>query len=226
MTFELYRGGTFAKDSKTGALHEISNSYRDSAIIRSTNPLPSTYKISAVVGKIDYGLENIRGLGMDPEYSEGPQNENGCYLLVITDTEPTGNHTNDWWHQHRKVCIDVDNNIWGHGMPNPIFMVYFDNNNDLASFNGSTNQWEFEWINAVRYEPSSWYKVEIEKTQSKFIMRIYDDGGTLLKEGSVSLKEIWNEDGKHPDYLVIGDPHENYYQGSMKIKSISMPVGG
>ena len=109
-------------------------------------------------------------------------------------------------------------------MPNPIFMVYFDNNNGLASFNGRTNQWEFKWINAVTYDPNGWYRVEIEKTRNKFIMRIYDEGENLLKEGSVDLAEVWNEDGRHPDYLVIGDPHENYYQGTMKIKSISIPV--
>ena len=224
-TFELFRNGTFVVDGASGVAWQRSNRYSDVAIIRSTKPLPRTYKISAVVGDIDYDLNKIKLVENDPQYKEGPLNENGCYLLAITDEEPSGHHTNDWWHQHRKICIDVDNNIWGHGMPHPIFMVYFDNNNDLASFNGATNQWEFKWINAVTYEPDSWYKVEIEKTQKEFIMRIYNETGNLLKEGAVSLKEIWNEDGKHPDYLVIGDPHENYYQGSMKIRSVTMTVG-
>jgi len=224
LTFELYRNGTFIIDGKSGYVWQRSDSYRDSAIIRSTHPLPKTYKISAVVGEIDYGLEKLRLLENDPEYKEGPLNENGCYLLAITDEAPTGHHTNDWWHQHRKVCIDVDNNVWGHGMPNPIFMVFFDKNNELMALDGQENKWQSKWRKALSYEPGSWYRVEIEKTEISFILRIYDSEGKLLKGGVIPFKYVWNEDGEHPDYLVIGDPHEIYYQGSMKIKSISMPV--
>jgi len=148
LTFELYRNGTFLIDGNSGYAWQKSNSYRDSAFIRSTEALPETYKISAVVGGIDYGLENIIGLPKDVEYSEGPQNENGCYLLAIVDTAPIGHHINSWWHQHRKLVIDVDNNVWGYGMPNPIFMVYFDRNNNLVSFDGKENRWQQAWEKA------------------------------------------------------------------------------
>jgi len=224
LTFELYRDGTFIIDGGSGFAWQKSDSYRDAAIIRSTNPLPGTYKISAIVGGIDYDLSVIEGLPQDTEYAEGPQNENGCYLLAITDEAPLGHHTNDWWHEHRKVCIDVDNNVWGSGMPNPVFMVYFDKANKLMAFNGEKSQWEPRWDKAVTYNQSKWYKIEIEKTRREFIMSIYDEVGNLLRRGRVDLKDIWHEDGRHPDYLVIGDPHENYYQGSMKIKSITMSV--
>ena len=225
LTFELYRNGTFQIDGKSGLAWQRSPSYRDSAIIRSTDPLPKTYKISAVVGDIDYGLSNIDGLGPDPEYKEGPADENGCYLLTVTDEAPVGHHTNDWWHKHRKVCIDVDNNVWGTGMPDPIFMVYFDSVNNLVSLNGETNQWEYSWKKAVTYEPGSWYKVEIEKTPASYITRIFNAKGELLKAGTIDLARVWNENGEYPDYLVLGDPHENYYQGSMKIRSISIAPG-
>ena len=224
LTFELFRSGTFVMDGKSGYAWQKSESYRDSAFIRSTNALPGIYKISVVVGEIDYDLEKISGLENDPEYSEGPRNENGCYLLSITDEDPSGHHTNIWWHQHRKVVIDVDNNVWGHGMPNPIFMVYFDKDNDLVSLDGSTNQWQSEWRKALSYEPSSWYQIAIEKTTTQFILSIYDEKGGLLKEGKVDLKNVWHEDESLRDYFVLGDPHENYYEGSMKIKSIAMPI--
>ncbi|MFH0764085.1 MAG: glycoside hydrolase domain-containing protein [Candidatus Omnitrophota bacterium] len=223
-TFELFRNGTFVIDGKSGAAWQRSNRYSDVAIIRSTKPLPKTYKISAVVGEIDYDLSKVKFVENDPQYKEGPLNENGCYLLAITDEEPSGHYTNDWWHKHRKVCIDVDNNIWGHGMPHPVFMVYFDGQNNLIAFDGGQDIWQKEWRKAVTYEPAGWYRVEIEKTRNEFILRIYDKEEKLLKEGSVDLAKIWHEDGEHQDYLVIGDPHENYYQGSMKIKSISMPA--
>ena len=222
LTFELYRNGTFVIDGKSGYAWQKSASYRDSAIIRSTKALPKTYKISVVVGGIDYGLENISGLPQDPEYTEGPQNENGSYLIAITDTPPIGHHTNTWWHQHRKVAIDVDNNVWGHGMPNPVFMVYFDRENKLVSYDGSANEWQKEWMEAVTYEPGRWYRVEIEKTKRQYIMSVRTDAGQLLKSASVGLKKIWNADEYHKDYFAVGDPHENYYQGSMKIKEISM----
>ena len=222
LTLELYRNGTFVIDGESGYAWQKSASYRDSAIIRSTKTLPKTYKVSVVVGGIDYGLENIAGLPLDPEYSEGPRNENGCYLIAITDTLPTGNHTNLWWHEHRKVAIDVDNNVWGHGMPNPIFMVYFDRNNKLLSFNGKENKWQTAWVKGVTYKLNAWYRVEIEKTKTEYILSVLSDTGELLKRASVDLKKVWNADRHHREYFVIGDPHENYYQGSLKIKEITI----
>lgn len=222
LTFELYRNGTFEIDGKSGYAHEKSNSYRDSAYIRNTVKLPKAYKISIVVSDIDYNLEKINTLPPDPDYPEGPRNENGCYLLSITDTKPEKNHTNIWWHQHRKLVIDVDNNVWGHGMPNPIFMVYFDRSNRLVSYDGDRNEWIREWRKAVTYDPKAEYKIEVEKTNSHFILSILNSKGAVLKKGSVKVSDVWGEDGFHKEeYFVVGDPHENYYQGSMKIKSIA-----
>jgi hypothetical protein len=223
LTFELDRGGTFIIDGASSLAWQKSDSYLDSAFIRSTNPLPATYKISIVVGDIDYGLENIEGLPDDPQYPEGPANENGCYFLAITDTLPTAPHTNLWWHEHRKVVIDADNNIWGHGMPNPVFMVYFDQGNGLVSYNGSVNAWQNSWINAIHYEESMFYRIEIEKTLQAFIFRALTENGQLLEEATIALSNVWHAaGGAYPEYFVVGDPHENYYQGSMKIKEISM----
>ena len=221
-TFELFREGTFIIDGNSNYAWQKSDSYRDSAFIRSTHALPETYKVSATVGDIDYDLSNIEGLSNDPEYKEGPRNENGVYLLAVTDKAPIGHHTNDWWHKHRKVVIDVDNNIWGAGMPHPIFMVYFDKDNDLVSYNGAMEKWQHKWLSAVHYELNKWYKVEIEKTKKEYIMRIYDEKGVLLKEAGVDISDVWHGDSRYPDYFVIGDPHENYYQGSFKIKSLSL----
>jgi hypothetical protein len=220
LTFELFRNGTFLVDG-SGTAWQRSDSYRDSAFIRSTDPLPATYKITVVAGEIDYNLDKIEKLPQDPEYPEGPKNENGCYLIAITDEKPTGHHTNIWWHQHRKLVIDVDNNVWGHGMPNPVFMVYFDRSNRLVAYDGQSDEWQSEWKKAVSYEPSKWYKIEVEKTKTQYILSVYNQKGKLLKQGRVNAKDLWHADEFHPDYFVVGDPHENYYQGSMKIRSIT-----
>ena len=77
-------------------------------------------------------------------------------------------------------------------------------------------------MEGVRYEQDKWYRVEIEKTKKQYIMSVRSDAGKLLKSASVDLKKVWNADEYHKDYFVIGDPHENYYQGSMKIKGIAV----
>jgi len=220
LTAELFRGGKITADGKSGYARQISGSYRDSAIIRSTKKLPARYKISVVVGGIDYGLEKIAGLEQDPEYTEGPQNENGVYLLAITDVEPRGHHNNLWWHQHRKVVIDVDNNVWGHGMPHPMFMVYFDRNNELKSFDGRS--WTTEWRKAVTYDPKAWYRIEIEKTWAKYILTISAENGRRLARASVPLKKVLHTASSYPDYFALGDPHENYYTGNFRVKEIEL----
>jgi hypothetical protein len=218
---ELFRGGTFIIEG-SGTAWQLSESYRDSAIIRSTRPLPRTYTIRVVVGAIDYELEHVRRLPRDPAYAEGPETQNGCYLLTITDTAPTEHYMNDWWHRHRKVVIDVDNNVWGSGMPHPIFMVYFDDQNKLVSWDGRKVGWEQAWRKGVEYRPDAWYVVDIQRTDTKYTLSVSDEAGTLLARGSVLLGDVWHATDGSPDYFALGDPHENYYQGSMKVRSISL----
>jgi len=221
LTFELDENGTFEMTGNNIA-RQKSVSYLDSGIIRSTSRLPATYKITVVTGNINYDLSNLNGLINDSNYSEGPLNENGVYLLTITDELPTVPHTNDWWHQHRKIVIDVDNNIWDWGMPNPIFMAYFNTSNVLYAYNES-NQWSTDWLNGVHYEANTFYKIEIERTASSFYLRVSTEAGTLLREGSISCSSVWHNSYK-PEYFALGDPHENYYQGYADFKSITMPV--
>jgi len=217
-TFSLDQNGTFVIDGKSKFAWERSDSYKDSAIIRSTKPLPKRYKISIVVGDIDYGLDKIDGLPNDPNFPEGPQNENGCYLLSITDVLPDLPHINRWWHKHRKLVIDVDNNTGGSGMPNPIFMAYFDEDNTLVTYDGDKRIWQKEWLSAIHYQENTFYKVEIEKTRTEYILRVFSENGRLLKEAKIDFDSVWHQD--HVEYFVVGDPHSNYYQGDFKIKKI------
>jgi len=223
--FETFRGGTFESYPEQGFAHQKSESYRDSAWIRPAKSLPPMYHLTAVVGHIDYDLEPIQRLRQDPEYKEGPRDENGVYLLVVTDALPTGHHTNDWWQKHRKIAIYVNNNVWGSGMPNPIFMIYQDPKNEMVSFDGARNEWSGEWRKAWEYRREDWFRVEVIKTSAEYILRLSTEQGVLLKEARVPHAYVWHEDGRHPEYFVIGDPHENYYQGSLKIKSIRMEAG-
>ncbi len=221
LVFELFRGGTFVIDGASGLAWQRSDSYGDSAIIRSARSLGERYRVAVEVGEIDYGLENLKGLGQDPDYSEGPLNENGCYLLAITDEVPSGHYTNEWWHKHRKLVIDVDNNTYGNGMPNPIFMVYFDRGNSLVAYDGRAGRWTDNWEKAVEYKRGAWYRAEVEKTATAYVLSLYDGKGNLLQRARVNKNDVWHADS-HPDYFVVGDPHENYYQGSLKIRAIEL----
>jgi hypothetical protein len=209
-----------------GVCQQTSPSYTDSGIIRSTGRLPKTYVISAIVGEIQYGLEKLDGVDDDPAYSEGPNNENGLYFLTVTDTVPAVPNINLWWHDHRKVVLDVDNNIWGWGMPNPVFMVYWDLTNTLNSYQ-ENETWTTEWQNCYHYSTGSalYYRAQIERTPQHFIMSLFTEGGSLLISGAQLLSNVWHNDNSvYPEYMALGDPHENYYQGYAKFKSITVPV--
>ena len=90
------------------------------------------------------------------------------------------------------------------------------------AFNGETKEWQTKWTQGLTYQPKAWYQVEVEKTQMQYIFRVLDEQGNILQEAAVDLTDVWHADSNHPDYVVLGDPHENYYQGSMKIKEITI----
>jgi hypothetical protein len=141
--------------------------------------------------------------------------------LTVTNEPPVDHYTNLWWHLHRKLVIDVDNNIWGSGMPNPVFMVYFDQLNQLHSWDGTANTWVTSWTNGLTYEKDRFYKIELERTTTHYILSVSTEAGMLIESAMISIDEVWHGNPDHDDeYLVIGEPHENYYQGHSKIKSI------
>ena len=192
-----------------------SNDIPDGFIIRTTNPLPATYKVTVDMGDIDFDLLNPSDF------------ENGVYLPTITAVAgaPT---TNDWWHSNRKVHIDVDNNIWGSGGEHPVFIGYYDPSsltepdpaNGQLVYDNATHAWieiNTSWASAFNYAPNTWYTFEIEKTPTTYFFRIYDAfSRVLLREASIPIADVRSGD----DFLAIGDPHTNYYQGSIKIANL------
>lgn len=104
----------------------------DGAEVRSTEPLPSEYRIRLKVTPIAAGGRDEDGVWRTNGYSDGTETadpwrftnqstapmpawrENGFYFLTILDTKPMP-HNNVWIHHHRKVVIDSDNNIYPEG---------------------------------------------------------------------------------------------------------------
>jgi len=125
-------GGNFTVDSGKAKLTSYRNT--DAAIIRSTNALPSIYKIEVTVSNINFGGKTNDSWSYNGMYngyktsnrpnSAGPwdssnmtdnssEYENGMYFLCITDYANPAPHNNIFIHHHRKVVMDTDNNNYG-----------------------------------------------------------------------------------------------------------------
>ncbi len=193
-----------------GSLFASSPAKADGFIIRSSQSLPATYKTSVDIGFINFDLINAA------------DEENGVYFISVTDSagQPT---TNDWWHSHRKVMLDTDNNTWGSGGSHPIFFGYYIPGGDDYFYNGSV--WGTSWQSAMNYATETWYTFEMEKTSAQYFYRVYDAfSHALLSQASVNISSVKN--GSGPDYLAIGDPHTNYYNGDIRITNIRITNTG
>ena len=189
----------------------------DGFLIRSTNPLPATYKVTVDMGDIHFDLANPGSGG----------SENGVYLPTISAFagSPT---TNDWWHENRKVHMDIDNNEWGSGGEHPVFFGYYDQSSVTADYfedgqwvyDGAEESWgaiSEDWASAFNYDPDMWYTFEIEKTETTYFYRIFDAlTGELLQDASIPIDSVRSGD----DFFTIGDPHTNYYNGSVGISNL------
>lgn len=150
LTFELYgrdanRDGALDPESEHGGeflIAEMLDGNRvlqlndqvhyDGAEVRSTEPLPSEYRIRLNVTPVSAGGRDEDGVWRKNGYSDATETadpwrftnqsatpmeawrENGFYFLTILDTRPMP-HNNVWIHHHRKVVIDSDNNIYPDG---------------------------------------------------------------------------------------------------------------
>lgn len=118
--------------NKDGKARLISERHTDAAMIRSTQELPEIYRIELTVSNINFGgdknddgdwWEDGKFNGYDGDEIASPWrknwaltewldawHENGLYFLCITDFENPAPHNNVFWHHHRKVVMDTDNN--------------------------------------------------------------------------------------------------------------------
>jgi len=235
------------------ALRIVSPLHTDATIIRPTRPLPPEYRVCVEVGYADFGdgkpgADNLNGyLGgekSEPWSNDNASQENGFYWLTILDSLPRP-HNNVWIHHHRKVVIDSDNNkkgwtsIWdGHEFrptgehPVMMFALSREGKDDerigkpFISF--SADQWQP--VGKVRaadaYLDKTWYEACIERTVKRFTLSTsgkFMFGGTMRHEGSLETARIYEADTK-PEYFMFGDPHNNYYRGTVYYRNVSLSV--
>jgi hypothetical protein len=222
----------------------------DGLVIRSTKPLPAKYRVCLNVGYASFGdgkwegHNGYAGGETDEPWSNGDASlENGFYWLTILDATPRP-HNNLWIHHHRKVVIDSDNNkqawtnIWeGKGFvadgQHPIMMFGVDKDGDDAD---STGRPFLSWshgalqpageIRAVdAYKDNTWYTACIARTDDTFVLTVSGDfkwGGQQTYIGTIPIHSIYAADARIPDFFMFGDPHNNYYRGSVYYDDIKL----
>jgi hypothetical protein len=239
-------------DSNNHVLKISSPKHTDGTVVRPTNALPKKYRVCLKVGFASFGdgkpgsasLNGYAGGETDEPWSNGDASlENGFYWLTILDATPRP-HNNLWIHHHRKVTIDSDNNKeawtniwegkkWVADGQHPIMMfgVDKDGNDD-----DSTGRPFLSWSNgslqpsgAIRavdaYKDNTWYSACIERNESAFVLSISGNfkwGGEQTYVGTIPVGSVYQAGAGIPDFFMFGDPHTNYYRGSVYYDDIKL----
>jgi hypothetical protein len=224
----------------------------DGLVIRSTKPLPARYRVCLNVGYANYGdgkpgpnsLNGYAGGEKDEPWSNGDATlENGFYWLTILDATPRP-HNNLWIHHHRKVVIDSDNNkeawtniwegkSWVADGQHPIMMFGVDKDGNDED---STGRPFLSWSNGAlqpageiravdAYKDNTWYAACIERNPTAFVLTVSGDfkfGGQQTYIGTIPLHSVYAADPTIPDFFMFGDPHNNYYRGSVLYDDIRL----
>jgi len=239
-------------DPKNHVLKVSSPKSTDGLIVRPTNALPAKFRVCLKVGFASFGdgkpgatsLNGYLGGETDEPWSNGDASlENGFYWLTILDATPRP-HNNLWIHHHRKVVIDSDNNKeswtniwegkdWVADGQHPIMMFGVDKN---GSDDDATGKPFLSWSNsalqpsgAIRavdaYKDNTWYAACIERNADAYVLTVSGDfkwGGQQTYVGTIPLNTVYQADAGIPDFFMFGDPHNNYYRGSVYYDDIKL----
>lgn len=239
-------------DPKNHVLKVSSPFHTDGLVVRSTQPLPAAYRVCLNVGFASFGdgkpggLNGYLGGEKDGPWLDGDATlENGFYWLTILDATPRP-HNNIWIHHNRKVVIDSDNNkdawtnIWeGKGWVadgrHPIMMFGIDKDggdNDadglpfLSWSNGALQPaGEIRAVDA--YKDNTWYAACIERQPAAFVLTVSGDfkwGGKQTYVGTIPANSVYQAGPGIPDFFMFGDPHNNYYRGSVYYDNIRLEI--
>lgn len=208
-------------DASNRVLRIQSVEHTDGTVVRSTEPLPSRYRISLRVGFAKFGDGQGGFNGYDGGESAEPwsaasaTSQNGFYWLTILDAQPRP-HNNTWIHHHRKVVIDSDNHYpaWmeiydGQSFvesgERPVMMFALDGKAEGDELTGkpflswSAGAWQPSGkIRAVdSYLPDEWYEVVIERFDSRFTLEVsgrFQYGGETRYRASIDAAAhcVWH----------------------------------
>ena len=239
-------------DPNNHVLKISSPKHTDGTVVRPTNALPKKYRVCLKVGFASFGdgkpgsasLNGYAGGETDEPWSNGDASlENGFYWLTILDATPRP-HNNLWIHHHRKVTIDSDNNKeawtniwegkkWIADGQHPIMMFGIDKD---GNDDDSTGRPFLSWSNgalqpsgAVRavdaYKDNTWYSACIERNEDAYVLSISGNfkwGGQQTYVGTIPVRSVYAAGAGIPDFFMFGDPHNNYYRGSVYYDDIKL----
>ena len=84
-----------------------------------------------------------------------------------------------------------------------------------------------ELLAADAYKENTWYTVCMHRDGNRFTMRIAGDfrygGQTTYEAARDDADEIF-QNGQ-PQFWLLGDPHINYYEGSMLVDDVVLTTG-
>ena len=225
--------------------------HTDGNILRVTEPLGTRYKICARIGFMRFGTGN--GLNdyegdeeAEPWLNADVTDENGFYFGAIFRTVPQP-HNNLWSHHERILFVDSDNNkekwtsIWNPAtksfQPNgwhPIVVGLVENREIVDEDESprfltySAGSWQDR--NSIRavdaYKDNAWYTLCFTRFDQRFRMTLSGDfayGGQNTYDIPISdARPIPDFNGLQ--YWMMGDPHINYYEGTLLVDDISLSV--
>jgi hypothetical protein len=198
------------------------------------------------------GEDNLNGyLGLEksePWTQYIARRENGFYWLTILDSLPRP-HNNVWIHHHRKVVIDSDNNkdawtnIWDGKTfrpsgEHPVMMFALSKDGldhefvgkPFISLSGGAWQPVGEIRAADAYEDKAWYEACVQHDAAEFRLSArsleggrFKFGGDTRYEGGIEASRVYQADAR-PEYFMFGDPHNNFYRGTVYYRNIRLEV--
>lgn len=233
------------------ALQIRSPDHTDGTLLRTTNALGSHYQICARVGFIDFGTGDGAN-GYDGQEKNGPWtqgdgsagNENGCYLSAIYRSVPKP-HNNVLAHHERLAFIDTDNNtegwtsIWDAASKryfktgwHPIMIGMAAAQTEDSDENGpafrsyAAGGWNKpgQLFAVDAYKEGIWYAICMKRSGNRFTMRL---SGDFRYGGQTSYEAVMEDvrpvmEPEKPQYWLLGDPHINYYEGSVLVDDITL----
>ncbi|HXE09707.1 MAG TPA: hypothetical protein VN612_17515 [Acidobacteriaceae bacterium] len=226
----------------------------DGLVVHPTAQLPDRYRVCVRAGYASFGdgkpgAANLNGYAggetAAPWGTDSSSSENGFYFLTILDATPRP-HNNIWIHHHRKVVIDADNNkgqwtniwegtSWVADGRHPVTMFGLDKDGWDSGANGlpflayshGAIQPSGEIRSVDAYKDSTWYTACVERNPTDFVLSISGDfkfGGQQTYTASIPIKLIYHAEPGIPDFFMFGDPHNNFYRGSIYYDDIKLEV--
>ena len=72
---------------------------------------------------------------------------------------------------------------------------------------------------------NTWYSACIERNEDAFMLTTSGDfkwGGQQTYVGTIPLRSVYAAGAGVPDFFMFGDPHNNYYRGSVYYDDIKL----